>query len=77
MPTRADIAFVYETKSLCQKSVQFLQMLLLRNFDVVPANGLFGGLWLIWGSHITMRIFEKTKYYCLHGWRQHKSQPGC
>jgi Reverse transcriptase (RNA-dependent DNA polymerase)/zinc-binding in reverse transcriptase/Endonuclease/Exonuclease/phosphatase family len=72
--TRADIVFVSETKSSRRKSVAFLQTLPLQNFDLVPSNGLSGGLWLIWGSHIQIRVFEKNKNY-FFAWVQTRDKP--
>lgn len=52
--TKADIAFVTETKCSLEKSKRFLRELPLPNWSYVPARGRAGCLWLMWSENITL-----------------------
>jgi hypothetical protein len=61
--TRADIAFISETKSSSRKAVRYLRRLPMQHFDYIPSQGLSGGLWLVWGGHIQLTVFEKNRFF--------------
>jgi hypothetical protein len=39
----------------------------LKNFDLVPAVGKSGGLWLIWGDSIRVHVLEKSHFFMSGG----------
>lgn len=61
--TRAEIAFVMETKSSAAKSVRYLPELPLSNSAHVPARGRSGGLWILWGDRVQLHIIKQTRFY--------------
>jgi exonuclease III len=72
--TRADIAFISETKRSSGRSSEYLRIMPLQHSEIVPATGRSGGLWLMWGNHIQLRIFQKTRYY-IFAWVQTMDKP--
>lgn len=59
--TKADIAFISETRCEMGKAELRIKQLPLCNFKIVPSDGQSGGLWLIWGDEVKLGIIEASK----------------
>lgn len=59
--TKASIAFVSETKCSLKKSKRVLPDLALQNHCCVSARGRSGGLWLLWGEHVSLQVISKSR----------------
>lgn len=61
--TRAQIAFIIETKRSTQKSLLYSQNLFLPNLSCVPSQGRSGGLWLLWANNVNLQIIQKSRFF--------------
>lgn len=59
--TKAQIAFISETRCGVARAEERIQNLPLRNSIVVSSIGKSGGLWLIWGEDVNVRLIEQNK----------------
>lgn len=57
--TKAQIAFISETKCNLVKASERIKTLPLCNSIVVSSTGRSGGLWMVWGEDVNIRLVEK------------------
>lgn len=73
--TRANIAFIVETKCSLPKSNQLFQNdQFLPNFVCVPARGQSGGMWLMWDHSVNVQVISQTRHL-IHARIQQPHQP--
>jgi exonuclease III len=63
--TRADIAFVSETRSGVRRAVRQLHRIQEYHWHMVPSIGLSGGLWLFWSRQIKLSVLKAEKHYII------------
>lgn len=59
--TKAQIAFISETRCGVARAEERIRKLLLSNYIVVPSEGRSGGLWMVWGDDVSIIFLEKNK----------------
>jgi hypothetical protein len=61
--TRVEIAFISKTRSSVRRAVEQLRKISGYNWHMVPAQGLSGGLWLLWANNLKVRVMEADKHF--------------
>lgn len=63
--TRAVLAFISETRCNEEVALTRISELPLTNSVVVPSRGRSGGLWMIWGDDVHVRIIKVSRFYIM------------
>lgn len=58
--TLCSITFICETKCDLEKSTRIISRLPLTISCIIPADGLSGGLWLIWNDDVQVQIIHAS-----------------
>lgn len=61
--TKAIIAFISETRCNLDVAVKRVAELPLCNFFSVPSVGMSGGLWLLWGDDVSVKVCRSNKFF--------------
>ncbi|KAJ4776940.1 hypothetical protein LUZ62_061197 [Rhynchospora pubera] len=75
--TRAKIAFISETRANVRCSEQRIRRLPLKNSEIVPAVGKWGGLWLLWDDEVSVTILERSHFFLFVVVREHPLAQPC